>query len=143
MQQEQAVDSNRYGLVGEVAVFRGDNAILSVGAGDKKLTFDKTKPEERAHAATVVADMLKHGFSLLVQVDVKDGEPVFARAKAFVPETCEYIVITNDTNDEEIDIGKNDVRILKGNKLKTKKGVTKRIPADQTRTVSVGRTSGG
>lgn len=107
--------------------------ILNVGEGDTKLTFDKDKPEERKRAARIVADMLKRGYALLVQVGKQDGEPIYRRAKAFDPETCEYIIAGGP--DEEINIG------TEAQKKKARK--QRRVSADKTRAVSVGRTAGG
>jgi len=39
----------------------GEVAILSVGEGDTKLTFDKNNPAETIRAARIVGDMLRRG----------------------------------------------------------------------------------
>jgi hypothetical protein len=72
---------------------RGMVGILNVGAGDTKLSFDPKKPEERKRAAAVVADMLQRGFAILVEVGKRGGEPLYQRAKAFDPKTCEYLIV--------------------------------------------------
>lgn len=124
--------------------------ILNVGAGDTKLSFDKSNPQERERAAKIVADMLKRGYALLVQVGEKDGEPIYQRAKAFDPETCEYIVPGGP--DDAVDIGAPAVEVGNGVSKKTSKaagarsvktGKTRRIDAGSTHAVGVARTAGG
>lgn len=115
----------------------GTVGILNVGAGDTKLTFDKSKPVERKRAAGIVTDMLKKGFAILIQVGEKDGEPIYQRAKAFDPETCEYIIAGGP--DEELNLSVK----APNPKLKRKPGRPRRVDAAKTRAVSVGRTAGG
>lgn len=117
----------------------GSVGILNVGAGDTKLTFDKSNPVERERAAKIVADMLKRGYALLVQIGTKKGEPVYRRAHAFDPKTCEYIVA--GAPDETIDIGTEIARAEKPRRGRPPK--MHRLPAEFTRAVSVGRTAGG
>jgi len=114
----------------------GTVGILNVGAGDTKLTFDKKNPVERDRAARIVTDMLKRGYALLVQVGRKDGEPIYQRAKSFDPKTCEYIVAGGP--DELVDIGGEPKAVRKMGRPGTR-----RIPAEATRAISVGRTAGG
>lgn len=66
--------------------------ILNVGAGDTKLTFDKSNPAECIRAARIVKDMLRRGYALLIDTGKrKGGRPVYVRAKDFDEKTCEYI----------------------------------------------------
>lgn len=116
----------------------GEIGILNVGAGDTKLSFDKSNPEERKRAAKIVGDMLRRGYALLVQVGKRGGEPVFQRARAFDPKTCEYIIAGGP--DEEIDIG---AAAEKAPARRRGRPPLRRIPADATRGVSVARTAGG
>lgn len=111
----------------------GTIGILNVGAGDTKLTFNKKNPAERKRAAGIVTDMLRRGYALLVQVGTKNGEPLYQRAKAFDPKTCEYII--SGGPDDTVDIG---TEAIKPPRVKVK-----RIKAESTRAVSVGRTAGG
>lgn len=67
-------------------------AILNVGAGDTKLSFDPKNPAERIRAARIVRDMLRRGYALLVQVGEEGGEPVYQRARDFDESKCEYII---------------------------------------------------
>lgn len=110
----------------------GSVAVLNVGAGDLKLSFDKAVPAERKKAKSVVQDMLRRGYAILVQVDVKDGEPVYQRVKAFDPETCEYLVVGLPEKPAA-------ARPAKAPKADR----TVRIPAERTRTVAVARSAGG
>jgi hypothetical protein len=132
----------------------GTVGILNVGAGDVKLSFDRKNPAERERAAKIVGDMIKRGFTILVEVGTRNGEPLFQRAKAFDPETCEYIIAGDAPADakEAIDgikeekpeappeVAPTDVR-RRGPGRPRKTNV--RIPAERTRAVSVGRTAGG
>lgn len=70
----------------------GEVGILNVGAGDTKFSFDPARPEERERAAKVVDDMLKRGYAILVSAGERDGKPLYFRAEAFDPNTCEYII---------------------------------------------------
>lgn len=116
----------------------GEVGILNVGAGDTKLTFDPSKPEEVKRAARVVTDMLRRGFALLVQVGENEKGPLFQRAHDFDPDTAEYIIIGTP---EEQDVAKppSTPRARKGGR---KAGQT-RIAAVDARAVAVARTSGG
>ena len=118
---------------------RGEVGILNVGAGDTKLSFDPKNPIERERAARIVTDMLKRGYALLVQVGEKKGEPVYQRAKAFDPKTCEYIIAGGP--DEEINIGGPGMEPHRGPGRPRK--AERRVPAHSTRAVAVGRTAGG
>ena len=73
----------------------GELGILNVGAGDIKVSFDKSNPAERIRASRIVKDMLKRGYALLVEVD-RNGQKAFERATAFDENTCEYIVADFD-----------------------------------------------
>lgn len=46
----------------------GELAILNVGVGDTKLSFDPSKPAEVERAKGVVMDMIRRGFVLLIEV---------------------------------------------------------------------------
>jgi len=116
--------------------------VLNVGEGDVTLSFDPSNPAERKRAAKAVGDMIKQGYALLVKVGEKDGKPLYQRATAFDPETCEYIVAS--TSDEEIDIGKGKQKEAgepspTGRRTRT----TRRYPASTTPAVSVARSAGG
>ena len=75
----------------------GQLGILSVGAGDIKLSFDPKNPAERIRAARVVTGMLRSGYALLIAVpDPGGGEPTYQRATAFDEATCEYIIADFD-----------------------------------------------
>jgi hypothetical protein len=115
----------------------GTIGILNVGAGDTKLTFDKSKPAERERAARVVTDMLKNGFAILVQVGKRNGKPLYQRAEAFDPKTCEYIIV-GTPDDAQIEAPK-----APGPRLKTSKKSRHRVAADSTRATAVARSAGG
>lgn len=73
----------------------GSVAILNVGEGDTKLSFDPSNPAERIRAARIVKDMLRRGYALLVEVEV-DGKKVHQRATDFREDVCEYVIADFD-----------------------------------------------
>jgi hypothetical protein len=112
-------------------------AILNVGEGDTKISFDKKNPAERKRAAKIVTDMLKRGYALMIEVGKRKGEPIYQRVKKFDPETCEYIVMGGP--EDEIDLGAKP----HAKKKRAKKKRTRRVAAEKTTGVSVPRTAGG
>jgi len=72
--------------------------ILNVGAGDTKLTFDKSNPAECIRAARIVTDMLRRGYALLIDSGEKDpeGRVIHARVLEFKADTFEYIIADLD-----------------------------------------------
>lgn len=74
----------------------GEVAILNVGAGDTKLTFDNKNPAETIRAARIVKDMLRRGYALLVEVEQPDGTKAFQRAIDFDETKNEYIIADFD-----------------------------------------------
>lgn len=124
-------------------------SILNVGEGDTKITFDPKKPEERKRAAKVVEDLLERGFAIMVQVGTKKGKPLYQRAEAFDPDTCEYIVVgIPDTENDDKRTENDDKRtgIDDGPPLKHgRKGprTRHRVPAESTPAVAISRSAGG
>lgn len=121
----------------------GGLAILNVGAGDTKLTFDKDKPVERERCARIVTDMLRRGYAILVEVGKKDGKPLYQSAQGFDPETCEYLIVGLPL-EVELDIAA-ETEPDRPIKKKAKGGRPKsiRVPADKTPAVAVARSAGG
>lgn len=74
----------------------GEVAILNVGMGDTKLTFDNKNLAETIRAARIVKDMLRRGYALLVEVDQPDGGKAFQRAIDFDETKNEYIIADFD-----------------------------------------------
>lgn len=112
----------------------GELTVLNVGEGDTKLTFDKKKPEEVKRAKSVVEDMLKRGFAILVQVGTRKGKPLYQRAESFDSKTEEYIIVGAPPEADEKPPMKTTGR---GSKKKT------RVPAASTQSVAVARSAGG
>jgi len=73
----------------------GSVAILNVGDGDTKLSFDPNNPAERIRAARIVRDMLRRGYALLIEAEV-DGRKVYQRATDFKEDVCEYVIADFD-----------------------------------------------
>lgn len=132
----------------------GTVGVLSVGAGDTKLSFDPSNPAERIRAARIVRDMLRRGYALLVEVE-RDGVKRFERAIDFDESVCEYVIADFDPmtaqradkeqphgNDEQNPAPRSDApaeapRRGRGRPTKTT------VPAEGTRAVAVARISGG
>jgi hypothetical protein len=130
----------------------GQIGILNVGAGDTKLVFDKNNPEDCARAARTVADMIRRGYVILVEVAKDDkGEALYRRVKEFKEDSCEYI-IAGDVNIEAMettDGQSGDAAASGAGGKKSRKGVkhgpysTRRIHASAASGIAVGRTAGG
>lgn len=125
----------------------GEVAILNVAAGDTKLSFDPSNPTEAKRSASIVKDMLRRGFVLLIEVG-QDGEgrPLYRRAHDFDENTAEYIIagsVSDDMKEPRIDqepAGKTP-RTRKAAAARTSR--KRRIPASSAKAVSVARTAGG
>lgn len=121
----------------------GTVAILNVGAGDTKLTFDPTKPAEVARAAKIVKDMIRRGFVLLIEVGRDDKGPIYRRADDFDEKTAEYI-IAGEVHDEEAEASTSaPTPEPRAGKRKTNRPPKRRVAASSTNAVSVARTAGG
>lgn len=116
---------------------RGQIGILSVGAGDTKLSFDPKQPAERKRAAKVVEDMLRRGYAILVQVGERDGKPLYQRAESFDPETCEYLIVGTPT---EVDDG---TEIASAPREPRKGKAVRAVAGQDTNAVAVARSAGG
>lgn len=141
----------------------GSIAILNVGAGDVKVTFDKNNPAETIRARRIIKDMLRRGYALLVEVE-RGGEKKFERALDFDESNDSYIVadfdpqiaLDADTQDsyglelrqekptygegQQAEAGSTDA-----NTQGAKKGgrPRKAVPAEGTRAVAIARSAGG
>lgn len=139
----------------------GEVGILNVGAGDTKLTFDKSNPAECIRAARIVKDMLRRGYALLV--DRGDGK--YQRALDFDETQFEYIIadfdpeVAREVDGKEATSGKvseskaPDADASPGGGAGSSEGGDsarprgrrgpRRIAAGSTKAVAVGRTAGG
>jgi hypothetical protein len=136
----------------------GSVAILNVGAGDIKLSFDKSNPAERIRAARIVKDMLRRGFALLVEVE--PGK--YQRAVAFDEDACEYIIADFDPTvaapaepfEEHSDAQDQDgeegtaaaapsTDTPQKRRRRPKGSGRRRLPAESTKTVAVAKSAGG
>lgn len=139
---------------------RGSVAVLNVGEGDTKLTFDKNNPQECIRAARIVTDMIRRGYALLVEDP--PGSGTFRRVKAFDENTFEYIIadfdpvaaaeadrVEAESTEERTDepesaeaAGSAPPARAEG-KPRRGRPSTKRVAASSARAVSVGRSAGG
>lgn len=133
-----------------------DLAILNVGSGDTKLSFDPNSPQDCIRAARIVKDMLRRGYALLVEVTQPDASKKFQRVFEFDDTKYEYIIADFDPEivavadqqeitDEEDQSSTAAAPTENGAKASKPRlrGRTKRIPASGARAVSIGRTAGG
>lgn len=127
----------------------GSLAILAVGHGDTKLSFDPANPKERERSAKIVADMIASGYVILIEAGKDDeGHPLYRRAKGFDPAVCEYIVagdpIETTTTGEPAHEQEQASAPRKGRKGASRRTSTNhRLPAERTKAVAVARTAGG
>lgn len=134
----------------------GEVAILNVGDGDTKLSFDPKNPAERIRAARIVADMIRRGYALLVEVDDGNGGKHYTRALSFNEEVCEYIIADFDpvaaarhdeqeAQDGQQQDGAREEPAAPGTTTATgKRTYTRRaVKAESAKAVSVARVSGG
>lgn len=131
--------------------------ILNVAAGHLQFNFNKNDPIEKDRARRAIADMLKRGYSIFIDLE-GDGKTL-RRVKRFDPKRDCYIIadvpgdkfleeMDEDTNGETK--GETPLLTLKG-KAKKKSGVRggkkgskeRAIPARKTRATAVGPTAGG
>ncbi|PTR05376.1 MULTISPECIES: hypothetical protein [unclassified Novosphingobium] len=118
----------------------GEVAILNVGAGDTKLSFDPSNPAEVARAAKIVKDMIRRGFALLIEVGRDDKGPLYRRAHDFDATTNEYIVAGTPG---EIEEPSHEQEPASAPRKGRKAAPRQRIPAATTNAVTVARTAGG
>jgi hypothetical protein len=102
-------------------------SVLNVNAGDLKFDLTSASEEEKATAAKVITDMLKAGYTILVEDDDKQLVPV----KAFDATKMLYMV--------------EDRRPVKvRGKTGPKKGSKRKgIPITSTKATAIGRAAGG
>jgi hypothetical protein len=129
----------------------GSIGILNVGAGDTKLVFDNSKPEETAMAAKVVRDMIRLGYAIFIEVGSNEKGPIYQRARDFDEATSEYIIIDSEPEERKnVDEAKptGPAKTARG-RAAGRKGQgpkhphLKRVAASGTNAVAVAKTAGG
>jgi len=115
----------------------GTLSVLNIGAGDLKFTFDPAKPAEVERAKQTIADMLKRGYLLLVEID-----GTWHRAKGFNPDVCEYIICDLPDDLPAIEPPPKQLAI-EGPVQPKRKGRPKGVKASTVRATAVGPTAGG
>ncbi len=93
----------------------GTIAVLNVAEGDLKVSFDPANADEAKKAKTMVVEMIKNGYAVMV----KDGNE-YVRVKKFDPDKGVYVI---------------------GDKDKKKKG--REIPATKAKAVGIAPRAGG
>ena len=148
--------------MGKISGDVGTMGILNVGAGDTKLSFDKSNPQECIRAARIVADMLRRGYALMIEVDQGNGVKTYQRVLEFREDVCEYVIADMDPmaaavadKEEERRRGEqttapaNQEGATEGGKEvastpSPRRGRAKRsVPASETRGVAIARSAGG
>lgn len=66
--------------------------VLSVGHGDLTLKFDSSNPDEKKRAESVINDLIRKGYAIMVETGRNEKGPLFQRVSSFDPETSEYLV---------------------------------------------------
>jgi len=105
----------------DVLIEEGALCILNITQGDMKISFDKDKPEEVEHARKVIDDMLKRGYTILVQ-----WGSGWRRAKTFIPSRDTYVIETSEKKED----GTTEVK-------------KEEVPARKARAMAVAPTAGG
>ena len=105
----------------DVLVEEGSLCILNITAGDIKVSFDESKPDEVERARQIIDDMFKRGYSLLVQ-----WGSGWRRATKFIASRNCYVIETTETKEGE-----------------KPKIVKKEVPAKKTRAIGIAPTAGG
>ena len=136
----------------------GQIGVLNVGAGDTKLSFDKSNPAECIRSARIVADMLRRGYALLIEVPDKKRGKVYVRVKEFREDVCEYIIADFDpieaaaADEAENAQGKSGTEAAAdtaGAEARSEaprpklRGRTRAVPASTTAGIAVARSAGG
>lgn len=127
-------------------------AILSVGAGDIRLTFDRDNPAECIRSARMLTDMIRRGYAILVEIE-RNGEKAYERVREFREDICSYIIAdfdpviaaaadkAEDTSHEETEEASTQPA-LKAGAPRGKRG-TRAIHASEAPAVAVHRSAGG
>lgn len=104
----------------------GSLEVLNCHLGHLEINFDKGDPDDAGRAKKVIADMMKRGYSLFVEVA---GE--LKRVSKFDPENEAYIVMMPEDGAEKPKLGKK--RVMKPRTYKMR----------EHKATGVGRTAGG
>lgn len=120
-----------------------DLGILNVGAGDTKLVFDPNDPEGVKRAARIVRDMIRRGYSILVEGTDAYGKTAYVRAHDFDETKCEYIIADDTPQPEEQHGEASEIERGAPPPRRGRKPGWKRIAAGSSQAVAVGRTAGG
>lgn len=110
--------------------------VLNVGAGHLKFRFDKGDPEEVAKAKKVIADMLKRGYMIFVEVDGQQK-----RVRSFDPNHEEYILEEHDQipEPEPIESASSPVE----SPVPRRRGRPPGVPLRTARATAIGPSAGG
>lgn len=119
----------------------GEVAILNVSAGDTKLVFDNSNPDEVERSARIVKDMIRRGFVLLIEVGRNEKGPIYQRALDFDEATAEYIV-AGSTGEPEVE-DEQKPQVPPRPRRQAKAPARARVPARAANAVAVPRTAGG
>lgn len=117
-------------------------AVLNVGEGDMKFSFDADDVQEVARAERIVTDMLRRGYALFAEVNGK-----LVRLKSFDAKTASYIVADGPTAAaqpvEVEEVGEVPEPEVEPTKKKRGRPTKTEVPMKGTKVTSVPRTAGG
>lgn len=91
--------------------------VLSIGRGHLRVTFDGEDEGEVERAKGIIEDMLKRGYTILVEEGTE-----LRKVEAFDAATCEYVVREPERRG---------------------KGRKRRVPMRKVKATGIGRTAGG
>jgi hypothetical protein len=110
----------------------GELSLLNVGTG-----------EEKQSAATLIKDMLRRGFAILIEAGQDEKGPLYRRALDFDENTHEYIVAGLPEDLALPESAKEEAVAPRRRGRKPAASKRERVPAKSTKGVAVGRTAGG
>lgn len=110
----------------------GEMGILNIGAGDTKLIFDVKDPDSMAKGARIVEDMIRRGYTIMVEVE-RAGKKVMRRVKKFKKDTYEYVITAEPSSDATAEAATGA----------PPKEIARTVPIASARAVAIGHRAGG
>lgn len=121
-------------------------SVLSVLSGDRDITVDPVNAPEKADAAKAeISTLLKRGASILIEVGVINGEPIYQRVKSYDPEGPDSAGTFLIAGEVPVDSDTEGATVEKTPKKKgrPRKRTTSKVSAAKAKGVVVAPTAGG